>query len=74
VISRYLVIALALGVMIMRLVQHAWVAAAGLGALATGLVLLQAASGRPRLRPLAWAAFTVTAVTMVLVWMRMRAA
>jgi hypothetical protein len=72
VISRYLVIALALGAMAKQLLQHAWIEGAGLAGLAAGLIILQLAAGRPRLKPFAWAAFSVTAVAMVLVWIRLR--
>jgi hypothetical protein len=71
-VSRYLIIALALGAAAMRIAQHAWIESTGLAALAAGLVILQMAARRPALKPLAWAAFTVTAATMVVVWVRMQ--
>jgi hypothetical protein len=71
-ISRYLVIVLALGAAARQAMHHAWVQAAGLVALAAGLIILQLAQRRPAIKPLAWVAFAVTAGTMVVVWMRMR--
>lgn len=72
-ISRYLVIVLALGAMAARLGQQAWIEATGLGALALGLVALQLAESRPALKPIAWIAFSITAVTMGVVFVRMQA-
>lgn len=74
VVSRYLVIALALALTVFRLTQREWIAAAGLAGLAGGLIVLQLAARRPALKPLAWASFAVTAIAMVLVYLRMRAA
>ena len=54
--------------------QGAWIETAGLAALAAGLIVLQVARTRPALKPLAWVAFAVTAGSMILVWIRMRAA
>jgi hypothetical protein len=71
-ISRALVIVLALGAMTMRIGQQAWVEAAGLGALAAGLLALQFSAGRPSLRPVAWVAFSVTLVAMGIVFVRMQ--
>lgn len=72
--SRYLVIVLSIGATLYRVSQGAWVEASGLGALAAGLVLLQLAVRRPALKPIAWAAFGVTVVSMAVVFFRMRAA
>jgi hypothetical protein len=58
--------------MAMRLSQQAWVEAAGLGALAAGLVALELSAARPSLRPVAWVAFTVTLLAMVIVFVRMQ--
>ena len=58
--------------MAMRIGQEAWVEATGLGALAAGLIALQLSTGRPRLRPIAWLAFSVTIVAMVVVFVRMQ--
>jgi hypothetical protein len=58
--------------MAMRIGQHAWVEAAGLGALAGGLIALQLATRRPALRPLAWVAFSITLVAMGIVFVRMQ--
>jgi hypothetical protein len=71
-VSRALVIVLALGAMAMRIGQQAWIEAAGLGALAAGLIALQLSAGRPSLRPLAWVAFSVTIVAMGIVFVRMQ--
>ena len=71
-ISRLLVIVLALGAMGMRIGQQAWVEAAGLGALAAGLIALQLSATRPSLRPVAWVAFSVTLVAMGIVFVRMQ--
>jgi hypothetical protein len=71
-ISRYFVIVLALGAAARQAMHHGWVQAAGLVALAAGLIILQLAHRRPAIRPLAWVAFAVTAATMVVVWARMR--
>jgi hypothetical protein len=74
VISRYLIIILALGATMLQVSRGAWIQATGLAALALGLVIIQfLAPRRPALKPLAWLAFGVTAATMVIVWMRMRA-
>jgi hypothetical protein len=72
VISRYLVIVLAVGAAAFRLGQGAWLEATGLGALAAGLIVLQLAAAKPALKPVAWIAFCVTALTMVIVFVRMR--
>ena len=71
-VSRALVIVLALGAMAMRIGEQAWIEAAGLGALAGGLIALQLSARRPALRPLAWVAFSVTIVTMGIVFVRMQ--
>jgi hypothetical protein len=72
-ISRILVIVLAVGAAAYRLSQGAWVEASGLSALAAGLIALQLAPRRPFLKPLAWLAFGVTAAAMVVVFLRQRA-
>jgi len=71
-ISRYLVIVLALGAAARRATQPAWVETAGLLALAVGLIVLQLAPRRPAIKPLAWLAFAITAGSMAMVWVRMR--
>jgi hypothetical protein len=71
-VSRLLVIVLAIGAMGMRIGQQAWIEAAGLGALALGLVALQLSAQRPVLRPVAWVAFSVTIVSMGIVFVRMQ--
>jgi hypothetical protein len=68
VISRYLVIALALIAGAMRVSQGAWIEAAGLFGLGVGLAILRFA--RPSLRPAAYAAFLLTALSIVLVLLR----
>jgi hypothetical protein len=72
VISRYLVITLAVGAAAFRLSEGAWVETTGLAALAAGLIILQLSPRRPGLKPFAWVAFSVTAVTMIVVFVRMR--
>jgi hypothetical protein len=72
VISRYLVIALALGAAVTRMAQGAWVEAAGLLGLGGGLLALQWARRRPEVKPVAWVGFAVTAVSMIVVLVRMR--
>ncbi len=72
--SRYFLIALALGVMVYRLSQGEGVAAVGLAGLAGGLIILQLAPSRPKLKPLAWACFGVTVVAMLITYLRMRSA
>jgi len=71
VISRYLVIVLAVGATAMQAVRGAWLETVGLSGLAVGLILLQLAGARPVLKPLAWIAFAVTAVSMAMVVLRM---
>ncbi len=71
-ISRSFVIVLALGAAIYRATQAAWIEALGLAALGGGLILLTLAARRPALRPVAWAAFAVTAATMIAVLARGR--
>lgn len=58
--------------MAMRIGQQAWVEAAGLGALAGGLIALQLSTRLPSLRPLAWIAFSITIVAMGIVFVRMQ--
>jgi hypothetical protein len=70
VISRTLIIALALGAALYRALQGAWVEAGGLAALGIGLILLALASRRPALRPLAWVSFLLTAASMGAVLLR----
>lgn len=69
-ISRYLVIALAVGASVYRYSQGAWVEGTGLASLAAGLVILRLAPARPQIRPLAYVAFLVTAVAMGVVLFR----
>ena len=57
-----------------RLSQAEWVAAAGLAGLAGGLIVLQLAPSRPKLKPLAWGCFGITVIAMLLTYLRMRAA
>ena len=67
-ISRYLVIVLAGVAGSMRVAQGAWIEAAGLFALGAGLAILRFA--RPALRPAAYAAFVLTAVSIVILLLR----
>ena len=69
-ISRYLVIALAIGASAYRYTQGAWIEGTGLGCLAAGLIILRLAPARPQLRPLAYVAFVVTAIAMGVVLYR----
>jgi hypothetical protein len=68
VISRYLVIALAFIAGAMRIAQGAWIEAAGLFGLGAGLAMLKLA--RPALRPVAYVAFLITALSIVIVLLR----
>jgi hypothetical protein len=70
VISRYIVIALAFIAAAYRFAQGAFVEGTGLAALGAGLVLLKLAAGRPALKPLAYLAFVVTALSMAVVLIR----
>jgi hypothetical protein len=70
VISRTLVIALALGAAVFRAAQGAWVEAGGLASLGAGLIVLALARHRPVLRPVAWIAFTLTGLSMIVVLLR----
>ena len=70
--SRYLVILLALVAAIIRAEQGEWLAAAGLAFLALGLAMLKLAAAKPALKPVAYVSFVVTAVTMLIVLVRMR--
>ena len=67
-ISRYLVIALAFIAGAMRVSQGGWVEAAGLFGLGAGLAILKIA--RPALRPVAYIAFLVTAISIGIVLVR----
>ena len=62
--SRYFVIALALGAAAYRAVQGAWIESIGLFGLGAGLVALKLSGTRPALRRLAYLAFLVTAVAL----------
>ena len=70
--SRYVLIVLAFGVGVYRVTQGAWLAAAGLFALGGGLLVLRAAEKRPALKPIAWACFGVTAVTIAVILVQQR--
>jgi hypothetical protein len=72
VISRTLVIALALGAAIYRATQAAWIEAIGLAALGVGLILLTVSARRPALRRMAWLAFLLTAASVIVVLLRGR--
>ena len=64
-ISRYLVIALALGAACYRLYEGAWIEAIGLLGLGGGLVCLKVGETRPGWKRLALAGFAVTAAAIV---------
>ena len=68
--SRYLVIFLALVAAGLQAARGAWIEAAGLIALAVGLVLLRLSEARPALRRVAYAAFAITALAMVVMLVR----
>jgi len=72
VISRYFVIALALGAAVMRARDHAWAETVGLLAMAIGLTCLRLAESRqqPNLKKVAWALFAITLVSMGIVFQR----
>jgi len=72
VISRTLVIALALGAAIYRATQAAWIEAIGLAGLGGGLILLALSAKRPAFRRLAWLAFLLTAASVIVVLLRGR--
>ena len=72
VISRTLVIVLALAAAAYRASQAAWVETVGLACLGAGLICLAGARRRPALKPLAWLAFLGTAISMTLVLLRGR--
>ena len=69
-ISRYLVIALALIAAGFKAAQGAFVETIGLGSLALGLIILKAAETRPGLKQIAWLSFLVTAIAIGTVLMR----
>jgi hypothetical protein len=52
----------------MRIAQDAWIEAAGLFGLGAGLAILKLA--RPALRPVAYVAFVITALSIVIVLLR----
>jgi hypothetical protein len=72
VISRYLLIVLALGVGVYRATQGAWLASGGLLAMAAGLVALKLAERTPRLRPFAYICFLATAASIVVILIQRR--
>ena len=69
-ISRTLVILLAIIAASMRASQGAWVETAGLTALAGGLLCLRAAEKRPAFKTYGWMCFAITAMAMVIVFTR----
>ena len=70
-ISRTLVIVLALVAAGMRASQSAWVETVGLIGLAAGLICLRAAERRPAFKVYAWMCFAITAMSMAIVFWRM---
>ena len=70
-ISRTLVIVLALVAAGMRASQGAWVETTGLIGLAGGLIWLRAAERRPAFKIYAWMCFAITAMSMTIVFWRM---
>jgi hypothetical protein len=72
VISRPLVILLAFVVAAVQLSRGAWVEAAGLAGLGSGLLILRVWGAQPARRRLAWLAFSVTGLAIVVVLLRLR--
>jgi hypothetical protein len=66
VISRYLLIVLAVGAGVYRAVQGAGLASAGMFALAGGLVVLKWSERKPAVRPFAYLCFVWTAASIAL--------
>ena len=64
--TRYLAIMAAFGASVFRASQGAWVEAAGLLGLGSGLVMLKVAERRPAIKPLAYIAFAVTAISVAI--------
>jgi hypothetical protein len=71
VISRYLVITLAFGTAVYRLLQGAWLEAVGLVGLGGGLLCLKLAERWPTLKRVAWVGFGLTALAIAGVLLRM---
>ena len=71
-ISRYLVIALAFVAAALQASRGALIEASGLVGLGAGLVFLKLGTGRPQLKVLAYAAFGVTVLAMIVALIRMR--
>ncbi len=69
-ISRYVVITLAFGAAVYRLSQGAWVEAGGLLALGAGLIALTLSARKPAARRVAFVAFGVTALAVVIMVVR----
>ena len=69
-ISRYLVIVLAVAAAALQASRGAWMEAAGLAGLGGGLLLLRLSPARPILRRGAYAAFALTAIAMIVVFAR----
>jgi hypothetical protein len=72
VFTRYVLIALALGVGVYRAMQGAWLMAAGLLALAGGLIILKVAERQPALRRTAYLCFAVTVVSLAIILFQRR--
>jgi len=70
VISRYLVIVLALGAAGLQASRGAWIEATGLAGLGAGLIALRLAPAQPRYKRLAYVGFLVTLVSIALVLIR----
>jgi hypothetical protein len=72
VISRFLVIVLAFGAAAYQASRGALVESLGLACLGAGLLVLRWSERRPGLRQIAWLAFALTAVAVVLAALRLR--
>jgi hypothetical protein len=70
VISRYLVITLAIAAAVMQISRGSYLEATGLFGLAAGLICLKLALSRPPLKYAAWGSFAVTAIAMIVVFVR----
>ncbi len=69
-VTRYFVIVLALGAAVYRYTTGAVLEAVGLVGLAAGLLLLRMSGRQPRLKPLAYLSFLVTAAVIAFVLFR----
>lgn len=71
-VSRLIVIVLALAMAVLQASRGAWVETVGLVALASGLALQRYWGQNPRLRWIPWLAYSITAMAMMAVFLRGR--